>query len=181
MTPSGTTPREITRLMRPALLAAAAGIVLMLIGLAFNRETFFRSYLVAWLFILGISLGSLAITMLGHLVDGEWAWLIRRIGEAASINLVVVAALFIPLLFGLSYLFPWARPEQVHSDPILIHKSIYLNARWFIIRAALYFAIWIWLASWMRRQSLEYDRSANPEALVRARRAAAGGILIFVV
>src|SRR4051812_17565819 len=120
MMPSVTTPREITRLMRPALLAAGGGIVLMLIGLIFSRDQFFRAYLTAWLFILGISLGSLGIVMLGHLVDGEWAWLIRRIGEAAAVNLIVVAILFIPILLGMWHLFPWARPEQVHSDPILL-------------------------------------------------------------
>src|SRR5438067_10212558 len=101
MTPAGTLPRELTRLQRPALLAAAAGAIIMAVGFVWDVPQFYRAYWFAWLFCLGLSLGSLAIVMLSHLVAGEWAWIVRRFGEAAANNLVVVAILFIPVMFGL--------------------------------------------------------------------------------
>ncbi|MBC7785506.1 MAG: hypothetical protein H7144_16860, partial [Burkholderiales bacterium] len=161
MTPAGAIPRELTRLQRPALLAAAAGIVLMLVWLTFSPAQFFRGYLVAWLFVLGISLGSLAIVMLSHLTGGEWSWLVRRLGEAAANNLIVCAILFIPLAFGLKYLYPWADPELLRTIPILHHKSLWSNPPWFLIRTLIYFAIWITLAFTMRRLSLEHDRTGD--------------------
>ena len=36
-----------------------------------------RGYLIAWLFWLGISLGSLALTWLHHLIGGKWGRAIR--------------------------------------------------------------------------------------------------------
>ncbi|MBC8106274.1 MAG: hypothetical protein H7Z14_06760, partial [Anaerolineae bacterium] len=168
-------------LQRPALLAAAAGIVLMLVWLTFSPAQFFRGYLVAWLFVLGISLGSLAIVMLSHLTGGEWSWLVRRLGEAAANNLIVCAILFIPLAFGLKYLYPWADPELVRTTPILHHKSLWSNTPWFLIRALIYFAIWITLAFTMRRLSLEHDRTGDNMPLARAQRVSAAGLLLFVI
>ncbi|CAN5569624.1 hypothetical protein BH09PLA1_BH09PLA1_04740 [soil metagenome] len=181
MTPTGAIPREIIRLRRPALIAALAGTVLMLVWLTFSREQFFRGYLVAWMFVLGISLGSLAIVMLSHLVGGEWSWLVRRLGEAAACNLIATAVLFIPILFGLPYLFPWADPHQVALTPILQHKALYLNKTWFLIRAIIYFAIWISLALSLRRLSRQHDRTADNMPLARAQRISAAGLVLIVI
>lgn len=180
MTPAGAIPRELTRLQRPALLAAAAGIVLMLVWLTFSPEQFFRGYLVAWLFVLGISLGSLAIVMLSHLTGGEWSWLVRRLGEAAANNLIVCAILFIPLAFGLKYLYPWADPELVRTIPILHHKSLWSNPPWFIARTFIYLAIWMALAFMLRRLSLEHDRTGGSLPLARAQRVSAPGLVLYV-
>jgi hypothetical protein len=181
MTPAGAIPRELTRLQRPALLAAAAGIVLMLVWLSFSREQFFRGYLVAWLFVLSISLGSLAIVMLCHLTGGDWSWLVRRLGEAAATNLVVCAILFIPLLFGLKYLYPWANPELVRTIPVLRHKSLWSNPPWFIVRSIIYFAIWIALAFILRRLSRQHDRTGDNMPLARAQRVSAIGLVIYIL
>lgn len=181
MTPTGAIPRELTRLARPALLAAAAGIVLMLVWLTFSVEQFFRGYLVAFLFVLGLSIGSLAIVMLGHLTGGEWSWLVRRLGEAAAKNLIICAILFIPILFGLYHLFPWADPRKVATDPILRHKSLYMNKLWFTIRAAIYFAVWIGMALTLRRLSRQHDRTGDEAPLVRAQRISAVGLVALIL
>jgi hypothetical protein len=181
VTPAGAIPRELSRLTRPAILAAVAGIVLMLVWLGFSAEQFFRGYLVAFLFVTSISLGSLAIVMLGHLTGGEWSWLTRRISEAAAMNLIVCAVLFIPILFGLGYLFPWADAHRVATDPVLLHKAPYLNRLWFIIRAIIYFAVWIGMAVMLRRLSRAHDRTGDNYHLARAQRISAVGLVVIVV
>ena len=108
-----------------------------------NLDQFFRSWLIGFLFCLGLSLGSLALLMLQHMSGGQWGLVGRRVFEAASRNLPFVALLFIPLLFGLPRLYEWARPEAVRADHILQMKAPYLNVPFFIARAVLYFAIWI--------------------------------------
>lgn len=54
----------------------------------------------------------------------------------------LVALLGAPLLVGLPALYAWARPDEVAGDPLLIHKSPYLNVAAFTARAAAYFVIW---------------------------------------
>src|SRR5205823_1675725 len=64
--------------------------------------------------------------------------------------------LLIPIGCGLTYLFVWARPEEVASDPNLQWKQPYLNVPFWWGRSILYFVIWLILAyflnAWSRRQ-----------------------------
>ncbi len=74
-------------------------------------DQFFRSWLIGFLFCLGLTLGSLALLMLQHLSGGQWGLVSRRVFEAATRTLPIVALLFIPVVFGLPTLFMWARPD----------------------------------------------------------------------
>ena len=57
----------------------------------FSPAQFFRAYLAAYLFYLGIGLGSLVILMIYHLTGGAWGFLIRRILEAGMRTLPLLA------------------------------------------------------------------------------------------
>ena len=57
---------------------------------------FFPSYLVGYLFWLGISLGCVGLTMLHHLVGGSWGLVIRRPLESGAMNVLPLALLFLP-------------------------------------------------------------------------------------
>lgn len=181
MTPAGTIPRELLRLQRPGLIGAGVGIVLMIVGLFLTSHSFFRAYLFAWLFFLGISLGCLAIVMLSFLVNGDWGWLVRRFAEAAAVNLPLLAVLFIPIILGRAHLFPWANKEWVRVDPVLAHRAPYMNTTFFTLRAIIYFAIWIGLAFRLRGLSLAYDRTGELALLRRAQRISAAGLVIYIV
>src|SRR5205823_14623750 len=103
----------------------------------FGWSQFFRSYLVAYLGVLGIALGSLAILMVHHLTGGAWGTALRGVLEAATRTLPLLALLFVPLLFGLRDLYRWANwdaAEVSHSD-ILVRKMQYLNVPAFHMRA----------------------------------------------
>ena len=88
-------------------------------------------------------MGSLALLMLQHMTGGQWGLVGRRVFEAASRILPLVALMFVPLLFGLPALYLWARPEAVAADAVLQAKQPYLNVPFFIGRAALYFGVWL--------------------------------------
>ena len=125
------------------------GLVIGLVGAAICAAAayywpaeFYPAYLIAWLYWWCISLGALAIAMIHHLSGGRWGLAIRRILEAAYSLLPLVAIMFVPVLFGLPVLYPWARPEEVASDPVLQYKSPYLNPMAFQWRAAGYFVVW---------------------------------------
>src|SRR4249920_373767 len=96
---------DLAALSRRGLVVGALAAVLSAIGLVSNPAQFYRSYLVAFVFVLGVSLGSLAISMLHHMSGGAWGLVIRRILEASSRTLPLVALFAIPLLFGLKHLY----------------------------------------------------------------------------
>lgn len=156
-----------------------AGIVVCAIGAIFNPVQFFRSYLIGYLLWVGVAAGCLAILMLYHMVGGRWGFLIRRILEAATRTFPLLAVLFLPIVFGARDLFPWARPEVVRADPVIAAKAPYLNLPFFVIRAAILFAVWIALARLLNRWSAEQDATDDPSIGVRLQRLSAPGLILY--
>jgi len=64
--------QESERVQKISLLVGVLALSLCGIGAFFNLEQFLRSYLVAYLFWLGIALGSLTIVMIQSLTGGVW-------------------------------------------------------------------------------------------------------------
>src|ERR1700688_3161165 len=101
-------PESVGRLGKRALVVGMLGLIVSIVGWITKPEDFFHSYLVAFLLVLGLSLGSLGLLMLQHLTGGDWGILIRRPLESATRVLWLVAVLFIAILFGMKYLyFAW--------------------------------------------------------------------------
>ena len=165
-----------------ALVIGAGGLIVSALGAFLDVDQFMRSWLIGFYFCLGLTLGSLALLMLQHLSGGQWGMVSRRIFEAASRNLPIVALLFLPILLRLPVLFEWARPEAV--DNAIIHaKAGYLNTGFFIVRAVIYFAFWMLLMVLLNRWSAEQDRgqATTPADSVRFRTVSAPGMLFLVL
>jgi hypothetical protein len=177
--PGFAAPAAVDRLQTLGLVAGGLGLVLSALGFFLSRDYFFRGYLVGWVYWTGISLGCLAISMLGHLTGGDWQVVIRRVLEAASRVLPVLLVLFVPLIFGMGYLYEWARPEVVHGDHVLQLKQAYLNPTFFLIRLVIYFLIWISMAFSLSRLSLRQDQGNDLSLLGRMRVVSAPGLIIY--
>jgi len=96
----------------PGLILAAVGAVLAVAcGLRSGSTIFFHAYLVAFVFYLTITLGSLFFVLLHHLSRAGWSVTLRRLAEALGGNVVLMAVLFLPIVFGLSEIYPWAEPQ----------------------------------------------------------------------
>jgi len=67
---------------RYALILGAVAAGLCAIGFLMNPTQFYRSYLLAYLYWLGPSLGAMGLVMLQHITGGRWGVAIRRICEA---------------------------------------------------------------------------------------------------
>jgi hypothetical protein len=174
----------LARLQRWGLVAGFWGLLAGIIGAFLNVDQFLRSWLIGFLFCLGLSMGSLALLMMQHMSGGQWGLVARRVCEAASRNLPFVALLFIPLLFGLPRLYPWAVPGAAQADHVVQMKSLYLNVPFFIFRAVLFFAIWT-LCSWLLNAwSAGQDRgevAVHPADTRRFRVVSAPGLLVYVI
>ncbi len=164
-----------TRSLAVGLVAA----VLCAGGALIFPPSFFRAYLSAYIFWVGIPVGCLALLMLHHLVGGRWGFMIQRILEAAIQTLPLMALLFIPLFFGLPDLYPWARTEVVAADPLLQQKAAYLNIPFFIARAVVYFAVWIVLGRLLVTWSLQQDRTADDTLTLRLQRLSGPGLVLY--
>jgi len=172
-------PAAVDRLQRGGLAAAGVGILGCAIGFVVDRPVFFRAYLIAWTFAVGVTLGCLAIAMLHHLSRGGWGLMVRRVLEAASRTLPLLLVLALPLAFGMRELYPWARPELVAHDPVLQAKTWWLTVPFFWVRLVVYFALWGGVAFLLNRLSAEQDRTGDPRLARRMQLIAAPGLALY--
>ncbi|HEX6385213.1 MAG TPA: hypothetical protein VF177_11130 [Anaerolineae bacterium] len=173
------------RAQRLALIVGLVALALAVVGAFFDTTRFFRSYLFAYVFWLEIALGCLSILMVYYVAGGTWGLILRRFLEASIMTLPLMAVLFVPLLLGLDELYPWARPEIVAADEVLQHKQPYLNVPFFLVRTAIYFAVWIGLALFLNRWSATegciQERTGDAAMVGRLRRTSAPGLLLFAL
>jgi hypothetical protein len=177
-------PTQFDTLRRRAIPVAAIAVLLGVLGLFLDAKQFFLSYLLAYVFWMNFSLGCLALLMLHHLVSGRWGFLIQRLLEAGARTIPLMAILFLPVILGLTTLYPWAgTPEQMSSESILHlhHKAAYLTIPFFIVRSAIYFGLWIGAALLLTRWSREQDRTADPSRTRSLRALSAPGLIVYVL
>jgi len=170
---------EVKQLRRHTALVGGIALLVCLIGGFVDPERLFRSYLFAYVYWAGIAIGSLAIIMLHHLSGGGWGMMIRRLLEAATRTLPVVAVLFLPLMLGMKPLYEWARPEVVEADKILQLKASYLNVPFFLLRTLFYFSCWIGLAHFLNRWSRQQDETGDPALAGKMETMSGPGLVLF--
>src|SRR3954462_1222327 len=103
-------------------VSALVGAVACAILGASNPKQFFFSWLVAVLFFLSLALGALFFVLIQYAAQGGWGVVLRRIGETTFAMIPVVAVLFIPILLGLTNLYPWAVAGAADHDALLRWK-----------------------------------------------------------
>jgi hypothetical protein len=148
---------DLARLRSRSLLLAGLGVVGLVIGyLGQPHVALLQAYLIAYIFWVAIAIGSLALLMVQHLSGGAWGLFARRVLEASTRTIPVLAVLFLPIAMNVPVLYPWARPGAL-NDHVIADKALYLNVTFFYIRAVLYFVIWGGLAFFLNRWSKEQD------------------------
>ena len=139
------------RLGVACLLAAAAGVLVLIATARQNGPLWLPSYLFVWLFVLGLSQGSLAWVTVHNLTGGDWGQAVRPFLQAALRLFPLSALLALPLLLSPGVLLPWMRTTAAAPQAgFVANQRWYLNSDFFYARAILYFAIWLALA-WLLR------------------------------
>lgn len=165
---------------RVIIAIAVVGIIASLVGVVVNFEQFLHSYLTSFTFFISISLGSLFLVMIHHITRSSWGTTLRRIPETFSSYLWVFALLFIPILIGMTTLFPWTQ-EQYNAfyEGLREHKAPYLNIPFFVARNIIYFAIWAFLGYKLYKNSVKMDETGDWGIDTTLRKISAPGIFFF--
>jgi hypothetical protein len=153
--------RDLDRVRQRSLGIGVIALLVCIIGAFFWPDQFFRAYLFSYMFYIGLTLGCMALAMLQYLSGGAWGLVIRRITEAVTRTIPLLAILFLPVLAGMKSLYLWSHADVVQADPVLQHKHLYLNVPFFIGRAIFYFAGWFIFGYFLNKWSHEQDVSGR--------------------
>ncbi len=119
-----------------ALLLLAVGIVGCVIGASIDRPGFFRAWLCAYLFWLGVPLAGITLVLVHDLSGGAWMTMARPALNAAIATTPLASLAGIPAFLGLSSLYSWSQ-ASFHLE-----NTSYLNPSAFFIRYAIYLILW---------------------------------------
>lgn len=169
----------VAKAQTASLVAGVIGAGLCILGFVLNAPQFFFSYLFAYVFWVGLGLGCLGLLMIHQLTGGRWGFLLRRFLEAGIGTLPLMAALILPIFFGLPHLYSWARPGP-HGE-MLSRKLFYLNVPGLALRTAVVFILWIGTAFLLRRWSRAQDGTTDPAPTRRLRALSGPGLVLFAV
>ena len=172
------------------VIGLAVAVLLALMGTV-EWHAFWKSWLQTWIFVLEIALGGLFFVFVQHLTRAGWSVAVRRPAEVLASNLNWLWIGFVPIaiLFFTGHanmLFPWAdlaalaavAPEEAH---LVEKKTAYLNTPFFLIRAAAYFVIWAFLATWFLRSSIRQGSQQGDGPTRAMQKMAAPAALLFGV
>jgi hypothetical protein len=169
-------PAEAASWQKTWLIVGVVGALGCVAGFVLQPEQFLRGYLIGFMLWLGLSLGCMALLMVQHLSGGLWGISIRRILEASSKGLPLMAVLFLPILFGRNKLYAWM------TDPSLTeHNSWYLNTPGWMIRFVLYFAIWIGMEFILNKRSAQQDEPLTSSNWPRFQLFSGIGLLLYAL
>lgn len=106
-------------------------LVVAWLVLAFvDAQAALGGWLVAFVLWSALPIGALLLLMMMQLIPGPWGAALRGPARAAVVLLVAVPVLFLPIMSGLSTLYPWAAGG-----------ARYLSALWFDLRSLGFFAL----------------------------------------
>jgi hypothetical protein len=161
-----------SRFQNLASLAGVLGAALLVFGPRDGSLSDLPSYLFVWLFLVGLSLGSLALMLVHDLTGGRWGEAIRPALRAHVRMLPIAALLAVPMLLRMPELYAWMRPvqQEAGAGP----PSWYLNAGFFWLRWAVYFAVWLALSVPLAWNAGAQDRRGS-------RAFAAAGLVAYVL
>jgi hypothetical protein len=154
-------------------VAGAAGLALTAVGYAFDPRRTMLSYLVAFLYFLGLSLGMLALNMAQYASRARWHIVLRRAIEVVHAPLPIFVLLFLPIALTAKHLYVWIDPPASLGKQVLENiefKHDYLNFPGFLWRSAAYFAIWLLISELLYRRSIAQDEDGAPHWTASNRR-----------
>jgi hypothetical protein len=135
------TDRSWTRICWATSVAFIIGAAGCLVGAVIDATGFYRAWLCAFLFWLGVPLGAVALVLVHDLSGGRWMVTARPALGSAIATMPLATLAGIPAFIGLHDLFSWTHPATS------LGNIFYLNVNGFLLRYAVYIVLWNLLAA----------------------------------
>src|SRR6476469_8350528 len=151
------TPRILSTI---ALVLAAIGLIVFVIGLFIAPDRVWRALLFNWLYFASISSAGVMFVAVQRITTARWSRPIVRLLEGYVAFLPVAFVLLLVSLFiGKGHIFPWT-----HEHPPVAEKVLWYNAAFLSTRAIVSFGVITLLSLWYIYTSVRLDVGLLPEA-----------------
>src|SRR5262245_42113881 len=132
-------PGELAGMKTMALGVGFVATIACAVGGYLNPEQGLRSWLLGFIFWAGIRIGSIGHLLLKYLTGGAWVVVIRRTLEAASRTLPLIVLAFVPIFFGVTWLYEWTHFPA--TDHIMEHRGWFMTVGGWRTRTIIWFAL----------------------------------------
>ncbi len=139
------------------LLLIGIGVCSFIFGLISDHRLTWASYLMVNYYFLSLAMGGTIFLIIQIITQSGWSSAFKRVPEAMMSYIPFAAVFFLLLFFGVHDVYRWSNSEVVASDPLIAHKSPYLNIPFFFVRLAVFFVLWIVFTWILRKFSLKED------------------------
>jgi hypothetical protein len=160
------------------------GLALAVVGLVgawvtkHDSHQFAFSYLVAFFYVLTLTLGCLFFTIFQHATRAGWSVVVRRTAESIGAILPFIVLLFLPIYLARHDLYHHWMGAEAAKDPILVGKAGYLNEGFWTIRIGIYAVAWTVMSLFFYRTSVKQDDTREVKLTYRMEK---GGYLAIPV
>ena len=138
-------------------LLIAIGAATIIFGLITDRQTTWANYLIVNYYFFSIAMGGAFFFVIQSISQSGWSSAFKRVPEAMMSYIPFAALFFLLIWFGMNDLYQWSHKDIVALDPLVQHKSVFLNVPFFFARMILYFVLWIVFVRKLRQISLHED------------------------
>jgi hypothetical protein len=142
-----------------ALVLAAIGLIVFVIGLFVNPDRVWHALLVNWLYFTSISSAGVMFVAAQRITTARWSRPIIRFLEGYVAFLPVAFVLLLILLVGRHHIFWWS-----NHVPDIPEKRIWLNPPFFFTRVIVVYLIITLLSVWYIYTSVRLDVGILPES-----------------
>lgn len=133
------------------------GIITFTAGLYSNHQLTWASYLIVNYYFFSLAMGGAFYYVMQVISQSGWSAAFKRVPEAMMSYIPFAALFFLLLYFGVNDLYQWSHKQAVLADPVIQHKSVYLNTSFFFARMVIFFALWIIFLRILRSLSIRED------------------------
>jgi hypothetical protein len=141
------------------LLLSGIGAATFILGLISDPESTWASYLIVNYYFLSLAIGGVFFLIIQFITQSGWSSAFNRIPEAMMSYIPFAAVFFLLLYFGVHDIYHWSDNDTVATDPLIAHKSAFLNIPFFFGRMVVFFILWIVLTRILRKISLREDQT----------------------
>jgi hypothetical protein len=142
-----------------ALVLAAIGLIVFVVGLFINPDRVWHALLVNWLYFTSVSSAGVMFVAAQRITTARWSRPIIRFLEGYVAFLPVAFVLLLIMLVGRHHIFWWS-----NHVPDVPEKRIWLNPPFFFTRVIVVYLIITLLSVWYIYTSVRLDVGILPES-----------------